>query len=89
MIELNQIHIVMTAATTLDSFIDQAMTLSPDNRLELAERLIASVPPDAEIEAAQIEEMKSRRQAVESGTMPLMAGDEVLRRVREAVLGRA
>lgn len=79
----------MTTATTLDSFFDQAMSLSPDSRLELAERLVASVPPDAEIEAAQIEEMKRRRLAVEAGKMPLIPGEEALLQVREAVLGRA
>ena len=79
----------MTAAITLDSFIDQAMNLSPDNRLELAERLVASVPSDAEIEAAQIKEVHRRIADDRAGKTTQIAGDEALRQVREAVLGRA
>jgi putative addiction module component (TIGR02574 family) len=79
----------MNAALTLDSFLAEAMNFTPDSRLELAERLVASVPEDAEIEAAQIEEVTRRMEDVRSGKMKLIPGDEALRQVREAVLGRA
>jgi putative addiction module component (TIGR02574 family) len=79
----------MNAALTLDSFLAEAMNFTPDSRLELAERLVASVPEDAEIEAAQIEEVTRRMEDVRSGKMKLIPGEEALRQVREAVLGRA
>jgi putative addiction module component (TIGR02574 family) len=79
----------MNAALTLDSFLAEAMNFTPDSRLELAERLVASVPDDAEIEAAQIEEVSRRMADVRSGKMKLIPGEEALRQVREAVLGRA
>jgi putative addiction module component (TIGR02574 family) len=79
----------MNAALTLDSFLAEAMNFTPDSRLELAERLVASVPDDAEIEAAQIEEVSRRMEDVRSGKMKLIPGEDALRQVREAVLGRA
>jgi len=79
----------MNTALTLDSVLAEAMNFTPENRLELAERLVASVPLDSQVEAAQIEEMISRRSAVEAGEISLVPGDEALRQVRESVLGRA
>jgi putative addiction module component (TIGR02574 family) len=79
----------MNATLTLDSFLAEAMNFTPDSRLELAERLVASVPDDAEIEAAQIEEVTRRMEDVRSGKMKLIPGEDALRQVREAVLGRA
>jgi putative addiction module component (TIGR02574 family) len=79
----------MNAALTLDSFLAEAMNFTPDSRLELAERLVASVPEDAKIEAAQIEEVTRRMEDVRSGKMKLIPGEDALRQVREAVLGRA
>jgi putative addiction module component (TIGR02574 family) len=79
----------MNAALTLDSFLAEAMNFTPDSRLELAERLVASVPTNTEIEAAQIEEVTRRMEDVHSGKMKLISGEDALRQVREAVLGRA
>ena len=79
----------MNAALNLDSFFAEAMNFAPESRLELAERLVASVPEDADIEAAQIEEVSRRMEDVRSGKMTLIPGEEALRQVREAVLGRA
>jgi putative addiction module component (TIGR02574 family) len=79
----------MNAALTLDSFLAEAMNFKPDSRMELAARLVASVPDDAEIEAAQIGEVTRRMEDVRSGKMKLIPGEEALRQVREAVLGRA
>jgi hypothetical protein len=47
------------------------------------------VPEDAKIEAAQIEEVTRRMEDVRSGKMKLIPGEDALRQVREAVLGRA
>jgi putative addiction module component (TIGR02574 family) len=79
----------MNATLTLDSFLTEAMNFAPESRFELAKRLVASVPEDAEIEAAQIGKVTRRMEDVRSGKMKLIPGEEVLRQVREAVLGRA
>jgi hypothetical protein len=79
-----------TAATlTLDSFFAEAMHFAPESRLELAERLVASVPGDVEVAEAQFDEVQRRLEDVQAGRMPLIAGQDALRQVREAVLGRA
>ena len=79
----------MNAALTLDSFLAEAMNFTPESRLELAERLVASVPADAEIEAAQIEEVTRRMEDDRAGKPTRVPGEAALRQVREAVLGRA
>jgi|JI6StandDraft_1071083.scaffolds.fasta_scaffold319507_2 putative addiction module component (TIGR02574 family) len=79
----------MVTTLTLDSFIAEAMQFGPDSRLELAERLVASVPADAEIESAQLDEVHWRMEEVNAGRMAVIAGEDALRQVREAVLGRA
>ncbi len=79
----------MTATLTLDSFFTEAMRFEPESRLELAERLVASIPADLEIETAQLDELDRRMEAVQMSRMPLIAGTDALRQVREAVLGGA
>lgn len=79
----------MQTETTIDSVLDQVMHLSPDNRLELAEILVASVPIDEEIEAEQLEEVRRRIAADRAGLTTRIPGPEALRQVREAVLGKA
>jgi putative addiction module component (TIGR02574 family) len=79
----------MTATLTLDSFFTEAMRFEPESRLELAERLVASVPADLDIETAQLDELDRRMEDVQSGRMPLIAGKDALQQVREAILGRA
>jgi putative addiction module component (TIGR02574 family) len=79
----------MNAALTLDSFLAEAMNFTPESRLELAERLVVSVPADAEIEAAQIDEVTRRMEDDRAGKTTRVPGEEALRQVREAVLGRA
>ena len=68
----------MNAALTLDSFLAEAMNFTPESRLELAERLFASVPTDAEIEAAQIEEITRRMEDDCTGKTIRVPGDEAL-----------
>ena len=79
----------MNAALTLDSFLAEAMNFTPESRLELAERLVASVSADAEIEAAQIDEVTRRMEDDRTGKTTPVPGEEALRQVREAVLGGA
>lgn len=79
----------MDTSLTLDSFFAEALQFGPEGRLELAERLVASVPTDAEIESAQLDEVHRRMEAVQAGRMKVIAGEDALRQVRGAVLGRS
>jgi hypothetical protein len=76
----------MTAAEKL---YQDALALPSETRVELTERLVASLADDvpAEIRRAHIEEVRKRIAQVESGEVELIPGDEALARVRN-VLGR-
>lgn len=70
-------------ATPEEIFRD-AVTLPPDVRAELTERLVASLAEDVapELTSAQLAEVRRRIAQVESGEAQLIPGDEVLARVR-------
>lgn len=70
-------------ATSEEIFRD-AMSLAPEVRAELAERLIGSLAEDVspEITKAQLAEVRRRIAEVESGEVELIPGDEVLARAR-------
>ncbi|MGI9066574.1 MAG: addiction module protein [Pyrinomonadaceae bacterium] len=76
---------------TSEEIFREAMTLSPEVRAELAERLIGSLAEDvsAEITAAQLTEVKRRVAEVESGEAQLIPGDEVLARARRLLADHA
>ena len=77
----------MTAA---DKLYEDAMALPGKTRVELTERLVASLADDvpAEIQRTHIEKIRKRIAQVESGKIELIPGDEALERVRQMV-GRA
>jgi hypothetical protein len=66
-----------------------ALALPSETRVELTERLVASLADDipAEIQRAHIDEVHKRIAQVESGEVELIPGDEALARVR-CLLGR-
>ena len=70
-------------ATTEEIFHD-AVALPPDVRVELTERLIASLAEDIspEITNGQLAEVRRRIYQVESAEAALVPGDEVMVRVR-------
>ena len=70
-------------ATSEEIFRD-AVALPADVRVELTERLIASLAAEVlpEITEAQLAEVRRRIAQVESGEVALVPGDEVLARVR-------
>ena len=70
-------------ATSEEVFRD-AMTLPPDARAELTERLVESLAQEIspEITSAQVAEVRRRIAQVESGEVELIPGDEALARVR-------
>ncbi len=74
-------------AATAEKIMQDALALTLESRLALAELLVASVArqPDPAIEKMQLEEVRRRIQEAESGQVELIPGDMVLRDVREAV----
>ncbi len=74
---------------TVDSLLEDALCLSGESRLVLAERLIESVPPDPDIWEEQLAEVALRVAELESGAVQEIEGVEALRQVRESVSQRA
>lgn len=75
---------------TSEEIFREAMTLAPEVRAELAERLIGSLAEDVspEITSAQLAEVRQRIVQVESGEVELIPGDEVLARARRLLTNR-
>lgn len=69
---------------TAEKLYQDALALPAATRVELTERLVASLADDvpAEIQRAQIDEVRKRIAQVESGEVELIPGDEALARVR-------
>ena len=69
---------------TSEEIFREAMTLAPDVRAELTERLVESLGQDIspEITSEQLAEVRRRIAQVESGEVELVPGDEALVRVR-------
>ena len=73
-----------------DALLADALRLSPEVRAELAAELLASLdgPADPDAEAAWAAEIERRVDAIEAGTVPLEAWEDVRRRIEKNVLGR-
>ena len=65
----------------------QALSLKPEERIELADTLLTSVDGlvSPEIEAAWMEEIAKRMDEIETGQAKLIPADEVHRKARAAV----
>ena len=74
---------VMTLS--LQSVESQALQLAPEDRIELANRLLSSVAVHGEIEEAWSVEVERRLVEVEAGRMPLYPLEESLARVRSSI----
>jgi putative addiction module component (TIGR02574 family) len=74
-------------AATVERIFEDALALSDDARLLLAERLVESVHASAnpEIEARQLAEVRRRMADVGDGQVKLVSGEAALCEVREAV----
>jgi putative addiction module component (TIGR02574 family) len=66
----------------LENLTSEALQLEPQDRVELAERLLASVFPDKEVEEAWAAEIERRIAEIESGRAKLLSRAEVISRVR-------
>jgi putative addiction module component (TIGR02574 family) len=75
---------------TSEEIFREAMTLSPEVRADLAERLIGSLAETVspQIMFAQLDEVRRRIAEVESGEVELIPGDEVLARARRLLTER-
>ena len=74
---------------TVDSIFKDALKLSGDGRVALAERLIESVEPDAAVFAVQVAEAMRRAEEMASGAVQGIPGGVALRQVRESILQRS
>ena len=75
--------------TTVQQVFEEALTLSDDSRVALAERLIESVAPAPQIVAEQMSVVRQRIADLEAGRVQPVPGPEGLNRVRETLLKRA
>ena len=72
-------------ADKLESLAADALTLAPEERVELAHRLIDSVFPDEDIEAAWADEVERRVQEIESGRAAMVPATEAIARARSSI----
>ena len=70
--------------TQLEILESEALKLTPGERAVLAQRLLASLDEDAEIEDAWAAEIERRIAEVESGAVQVIPIAEALARVRAA-----
>ena len=64
----------------------KALSLSPEERVQLAEKLLATVQAvDTEVEAAWDEEIKRRIAEIENGTAKLIPAEDVFAEVRRLI----
>jgi hypothetical protein len=67
---------------TLEDIEAQALSLQPEDRAKLLERLIASFEPKSPAQAAWLQLAQRRREDVQAGKAAMAPGDEALARVR-------
>ena len=69
--------------TLVDELSQRALELAPEERVRLAERLLATVHEvDAEVDVAWDEEIKRRLAEIDNGTAKLIPAEEVFAEVR-------
>jgi putative addiction module component (TIGR02574 family) len=75
--------------TQAEQILQSALSLDPDDRMEIAETLILSLGKEeaAEIEAAWAAEIKRRIDSIDKGLVQMIPADEVMREMRERLNG--
>ena len=75
---------------TVDQIIQEARTLTAEERARVAEELLRSLddPEQAETDAAWAEEIERRIDELDAGRMPTRAADEVMREMRDRLRNR-
>jgi putative addiction module component (TIGR02574 family) len=69
-------------STQVEDLAAQALSLPPEDRAKLVERLIASFEPKSPAQVAWLELAASRRDDVRAGKVAMLPGDDALARVR-------
>jgi putative addiction module component (TIGR02574 family) len=71
--------------TVADRILDQALSLPADARMDLVERLLASLnlPTQAEIDRQWAEEAERRVAQIERGEVELIPGEQVFEKIRK------
>lgn len=69
----------------IEALEEQALKLSVEERAALADRLIASLFPDDEVDRVWGEEIERRIEAIESGRSKLIPVAEAIAKARAAV----
>ena len=69
----------------LEAVEAQALMLSPEERAQLADRLITSLFDDQEIESAWATEVERRIEEIESGRAKLIPAADSIARARAAI----
>lgn len=72
-------------STEIDVLEAEAMKLTPEQRARLADRLIASLFEDAEIEEAWAVEIERRIAEIEAGRASVIPAAEAIARARDAL----
>ena len=72
-------------ANTVDAIYKDALSLSEDSRVILAERLIESVAPDPLILREQLAVVRQRLEDLDSGKELEVSGPEAIQLVRTAI----
>ena len=67
---------------TLEQLEAAALSLSPEERARLAERLLASLEDDPEITAAWVAEARRRNEEIEAGRVVPIPAEEVFAKAR-------
>lgn len=72
-------------SSALEAVEAQALMLTPEERAQLADRLIASLFGDREVEEAWAVEVERRIEEIESGRTKLISAAEAIARARAAI----
>ena len=72
-------------STSITEVEAQALQLSPEDRAHLADKLLASLSPDTEIEAAWSAEAERRLAELESGSVTGIPVEVAIARARDAI----
>ncbi|MBI5767990.1 MAG: addiction module protein [Verrucomicrobia bacterium] len=74
-------------ALTVEKVASDALGLPSAGRVELVEKLLASLAghSDPAVERTHLDEVRRRRESVRTGQSQLIEGDEALRRARAAL----
>jgi putative addiction module component (TIGR02574 family) len=73
-----------------EQILQNALSLNPDDRVEIAECLILSLDTErpADFEAAWAAEIKRRLESIDKGEVQLIPWDDVIRSMRERLHGK-